>query len=119
MATITNQSYFIKRLKDSGYVVWKNFEDYNEADSRCWTVIIDPKVSSIFCTYYQNSGTFGNENFFELYDGGRYIPSNIKIKTDSIEVIIDFLLRHGVSNNKDYPGRDRYLSKRLNTYDEK
>ena len=56
---------------------------------------------------------------FEFNDGDRRIQRNFSIKTDSIEVIIDFLLRHGISNNSNYPGRDRYLTKRLNTYDEK
>jgi len=35
---ITTQSYFIKRLKDSGYVVYKIFDQYGEADPRSWTV---------------------------------------------------------------------------------
>jgi hypothetical protein len=95
---ITNQSYFIKRLKDSGYSVWRAFDEYSEADTRCWTVIIDPKVASILCTHYVNAGLFGDETYFELYDGGQYIPNGIKIKTDSIEILINYLVEWGINN---------------------
>jgi hypothetical protein len=98
MANITNQSYFVKRLKDSGYVVWKIFDKYSEIDPRQWTVCIDPELSSIFCTYYVNGGLFGDETFFELYDGGQYVPSNVKLKTSSIEIIIQYLMKWGIHN---------------------
>lgn len=99
MANITNQSYFIKRLKDSGYVVWKIFDEFSEIDPRQWTVCIDPKVASIFCTYYVNGGTFGDENFFEIYDGGQYVrPINVKLKTSSIEIVIQKLVEWGIHN---------------------
>ena len=39
---ITTQSYFIKRLKDSGYLVYRLFDEYSESDPRNWTVMIDP-----------------------------------------------------------------------------
>jgi len=38
----------------------------------------------------------GND-IFELYDGKQFIPSQIKIKTTSIEVIISYLVNHGVN----------------------
>ena len=47
---ITTQSYFIKRLKDSGYVVYKIFDEYSEADPRNWTVMIDPGNASVLCS---------------------------------------------------------------------
>ena len=43
---ITTLSYFVKRLKDSGYVVYKMFDEYSEADPRNWTVLIDPGNAS-------------------------------------------------------------------------
>lgn len=110
-------SYFIKRLRDNGFIVVKIFAIYNKADPRQWTVIVNPTEASVFITCYANKNSL-NEILFEIDDGGRKIPKNFFIKTDSIEVIIDYLIRHGVTNNINYPGRDRFLSKRLNNYDE-
>ena len=103
---ITTQSYFIKRLKDSGYMVYKIFDEYGEADPRSWTVMIDPGNASVFCTCYVNHhGMFG-ETFFEFYDGGQYIPERFKLKTDSIEVIISYLVKYGINNKSElYNGR--------------
>ena len=98
---ITTQSYFVKRLKDSGYIVYKIFDEYSEADPRSWTVMIDPGHASIFCTCSVNhEGMFG-ETFFEFYDGGQYIPEKFKLKTDSIEVIISYLFKYGINNKSD------------------
>ena len=97
---ITTQSYFIKRLKDSGYVVYKLFDEYSEADPRNWTVMIDPGGASIICTYYSNYGVFGDA-FFEFYDGGQFFPEKFKLKTDSIEVVITYLVKYGINNKSD------------------
>jgi hypothetical protein len=80
--------------------------------------MINPSESSVIITCYINKENI-NEILFEINDGGKKIQKNFFIRTDSIEVIIDFLLKHGVSNNVMYPGRDRYFTKRLNNYDEK
>lgn len=94
---ITTQGYFIKRLKDSGYHVWKIFENFGEADPRAWTIVIDPGGASVFCTCYINEGTFGLSSF-ELYDGGQFIPQKVKIATESIEVIISYLVKFNINN---------------------
>jgi len=80
--------------------------------------MVNPTEASVLITCYANKNNI-DEILFEIDDGGKRVPKNFFIKTSSIEVIIDYLLGHGVSNNTDYPGRDRYLSKRLNTYDER
>jgi hypothetical protein len=80
--------------------------------------MVNPSESSVFITCYANKNNL-DEILFEFNDGGRRIASNFFIKTDSIEVIIDFLLKNGVSNNIPYKGRERYFKKRLNNYDEK
>lgn len=110
--------YFIKRLRDNGFIVIKLFSVYSKADPRIWTIMVNPSEASVLITCYFNKEDM-NEVLFEINDGGKKIQKNFFIKTDSIEVIIDFLLKHGVSNNVSYPGRDRYMSKRLNNYDEK
>jgi hypothetical protein len=109
--------YFIKRLRDNGFIVIRIFSVYSKSDPRRWTVMVNPSESSVFITCYTNKNDLG-EILFEFNDGGSRIPKNYSIKTDSIEVIIDYLLTHGVTNNSQYHGRDRYMPKGLNNYDE-
>ena len=40
--------YFIKRLKDNGFVTFRIFNKYNIADPRKWTVLVDPGGASVF-----------------------------------------------------------------------
>jgi hypothetical protein len=94
---VTTCSYFIKRLRDSGYVADKLFSDYSHADPRSWTAIIDPLYSSIFVTCYNNHNDLGEE-YFEIYDGGQYIPDGFKIKTSSIEVIVEYLVKFNINH---------------------
>lgn len=96
--SITTYSYFCKRLKDNDFIVLKIFNDYGTHDPRRWTLVVDPGKSSVFITCYSNK-VFGGETLFELYDGGQRFPKNFSLKTESIEVIISFLIRHGVSND--------------------
>jgi hypothetical protein len=55
-----------------------------------------------------------NEIMFELNDGGLAIPRNFSIKTDSIEVIISYLLSKGIANTPQnspyYAERPKYSS---------
>ena len=94
---ITTPSYFIKRLRDSGYEVWKIYDRYGDSDPRSWTVVIDPGVASLFCTCFINAAEW-DDNYFELWDGNNYVPNKFKIKTDSIEVFISYLVRYGINN---------------------
>ena len=116
---IKTPSYFIKRLKDNGFVVLRLFSVYAKSDPRRWTIMVNPSESSVLITCYSNK-TEIDEILFELNDGGNRIPKNFSIKTDSIEVIIDYLITHGVSNNGEYRGRNRYITtKQLTTTDER
>lgn len=94
---ITTCSYFIKRLRDSGYVADKLYSEFNEADPRSWVAVIDPGVATVFVTCYNNHNELGEE-YFEIYDGGQYIPNNFKIKSSSIEVIVEYLVKFGINN---------------------
>jgi hypothetical protein len=97
---ITTVSYFIKRLRDSGYVADKLFSDYSEHDPRCWTAIVDPKNASIFITCFNNRNYLGEE-YFEISDGNQYVPENFKLKTSSIEVVIEYLVKFGINNKSE------------------
>jgi hypothetical protein len=94
---ITTISYFLKRLRDSGYVANKLYTDYNENDSRNWTIVVDPTNTSIIITCFNNKNYLGEE-FFEIYDGGQYIPENFRIKTSSIEIVVEYLIKFNINN---------------------
>jgi hypothetical protein len=94
---LTTVGYFIKRLRDSGYVTDKVFTDYAEHDPRSWTVIVDPKVASVFITCFNNHNSLGEE-YFEIHDGGQFIPERFKLKTSSIETVIEYLIKFGINN---------------------
>jgi hypothetical protein len=110
-------AYFIKRLRDNGFVVLRLFSVYAKSDPRRWTVMINPSFNSVMCTCYANKTELG-ETLFELDDGGERIPKSYFLKTDSMQVVINFLMKHGIFNG-DYPGRNRYYSKTLNNSNEK
>lgn len=114
---IKTPGYFIKRLRDNGFIVIRLFSVYAKSDPRRWTVMVNPSESSVLITCYVNKNDLG-EVLFELNDGGAQIPKNVNIKTDSIEVIIDYLITHGITNSANYHGRSRYMTKGLNNYDE-
>ena len=90
----TTCGYFMMRMRDSGYNVEKLYDNYTGTDPRAWTVVIDPGFSSILCTCYINRSELG-DNYFEFYDGGQFLP-NIKHKTQSIDVLIELLVKSGI-----------------------
>lgn len=92
---LTTLGYTLKRLRDSGYAVNKLFTEYSEADPRSWTIMIDPGVASVFCTCFVNDPFIG-DSFFELYDGNRYIPGKLNLKTSSFEVLVEHLVKYGI-----------------------
>lgn len=92
---LTTLGYTLKRLRDSGYIVNKLFTEYSETDPRCWTVIIEPGISSVLCTCYVNDPYIG-ESYFELHDGHQFIPGRLKIKTSSLEVLIGQLVKFNI-----------------------
>lgn len=106
---ITTRSYFIKRLKDSGYTVWNWYDNYSESDARVWTAVIDPGGTSIWVTLFNNK-SFLNETFFEIYDGNQFIPGKINLKTDSIEVLIKTLVDCNINNKNENYGKRKNIS---------
>jgi hypothetical protein len=94
---IKTAGYFIKRLKDSGFVVFKMFNAYHQNDPRRWNVLVDPGLGSVSVTCYQNKNEL-NEILFEFDDGGQKFPKGTFLKTESIETVIEYLLKRGVNN---------------------
>ena len=100
MNNITTQGYFIKRLRDCGFIVIKLFHDFSLTDPRKWVILINPNRESVLITCYCNKTNY-REIVFEISDGGNKIPKNFHLSTDSMEVIISYLIRNGVSNTVD------------------
>lgn len=94
---LTTLGYILKRLRDSGYYAHKLFTEYSDVDPRAWTIIIDPGIASVFCTCFVND-PFLDDSYFELYDGGQYIPGRLKLKTSSFEVLVEHLVRYNINN---------------------
>ena len=88
-------SYFMKRLKDSGYIIWKMFDNYGEHDSRYWTMLIEPEADAVWITCYLNKQEKG-DYYFELDDGNRNIPRKLLLKTESVETIISRLVSFNI-----------------------
>lgn len=89
-------SYFKKRLKDSGYVVWDIMNKFSIEDPRKWTILLNPSIESVFITCYVNREELGASPEFEMNDGGLRFQKNISIKTSSMEVIVNFLSEKGI-----------------------
>lgn len=95
---IKTAGYFIKRLKDNGFVVFKMFNAYSSADPRRWTVLVDPGYQSVYITCFTNKEEKGDV-LFELDDGGNNFNKGFYLKTNSIEVVINSLLEKGINND--------------------
>lgn len=94
---ITTLGYFIKRLKDNGYIVWKIMDRYDhDTDYRKWTVLINPSQESVMVTCLLNRGGLNELPCFDFYDGGRLFQKNYSVKTESMEVIMTHLIDHQV-----------------------
>ena len=106
---LTTVGYFIKRLRDCGYVTDKVFTDFSNSDARSWCVVVDPKNTSVFITCYNNHNYFGGE-YFELHDGGQFIPSRFKLKTSSIETIIEYLVKYNINNKSSTYGKKKEIN---------
>tara|TARA_R110002012_G_scaffold195733_1_gene363961 strand:- start:168 stop:503 length:336 start_codon:yes stop_codon:yes gene_type:complete len=87
--------YFIKRLKDNDFVTLRIFDKYSKTDPRRWTVLIDPAGSSVYVTCFENT-PFKDEYLFQFNDGNQMFKGNLSLKTDSIEVVVQKLLKSGV-----------------------
>ena len=98
---LSTPSYFIKRLKDNKFSTFKVFGNYSDLDPRKWTILIDPGVSSIYVTCFENK-TQNKEVLFEFNDGGRLFPKNFSLKTESIEIVVTTLLGAGVQQREDF-----------------
>jgi len=94
---IKTQSYFVKRLRDCGFITIKLFDKFDIQDPRKWSIMVDPEGSSVVITCYENKG----DVMFEFDDGGRKFPKKYNIKTLSMEIVVTNLIEKKVSQVKD------------------
>lgn len=92
---ITTCGYFLRRLRDSGYIAIRLFKDYGQADPRKWTIMVDPAGSSLMITCYLNKENNG-EVCFEFNDGGNRFVKNYFLKTQSMEIVITNLIEKNI-----------------------
>jgi hypothetical protein len=92
---IKTLSYFLKRLRDSGFIAIKLFNAYKDHDPRRWTIMVDPEGMCVLITCYENQA-FQGEVYFEFNDGGNRFPKNWNLKTKSMEVVVTNLIEKGV-----------------------
>jgi hypothetical protein len=92
---ITTCGYFLNRLRDSGFIAIRLFKDYGILDPRRWTIMVDPGVSSLIITCYENKD-FQGDIVFEFNDGGNKFPKNYNVKTQSMEIIVTMLIERGI-----------------------
>jgi hypothetical protein len=102
--------YFIKRLKDAGYVTLRMFDKYGENDSRKWTVLVDPSGVSVYITCFEDK-PFNNEYLFSFEDGNQQFSrgNGYVLKTSSIEVVIQRLVDHNVARVEDSKFLNKYI----------
>lgn len=93
---ISTQGYFIKRLKDSGYVVWRMFDKYSIADNRKWTLLVNPGQESVFVTCKVNVESRASTPHFDIYDP-RQVVNMRTVVTDSIEVLINHMIELNIT----------------------
>lgn len=93
---ISTLSYFKKRLKDNGYVVWDIMNTYSMEDPRKWTVMLNPGVHSIYITCVINREEMGQSPEFEINDSGLRFQRNLVLRTSSIEVLVNMLTKRGI-----------------------
>lgn len=93
---IQTLSYFKKRLKDNGYVIWDVMKKYSLPDPRKWTIMLNPSIESVYITCYVNREELGSTPEFEMNDGGMRFQKNIVLRTSSMEVMINWLSSKGI-----------------------
>lgn len=99
-------SYFKKRLKDSGYIVWDIMNSFSLEDPRKWTILVNPSLESVFVTCVVNRSELGAVPEFEINDGGMRFQRNLIIKTKSMEVIMNMLNNKGILPDDSFYKKD-------------
>ena len=107
--SLSTPGYFLKRLRDAGYIAIRLFQDYAPEDTRKWTIMVSPSKDSVMITCLNIFDNDRESTSFLIYDGGIKWPQNFVIKTSSINVIIQELQDHEVGKAEE---NERYFKTR-------
>lgn len=99
--SLSTPGYFLKRLRDAGYIAIRLFQDYAPEDIRRWTIMVSPSKDSVMITCLNIFDNNRESTNFLIYDGGNKWPQNFIIKTSSINVIIQELREHEIAKSEE------------------
>lgn len=99
--SLSTPGYFLKRLRDAGFIAIRLFQDYAPDDTRRWTIMVNPSKDSIMITCLNIFDNDRESTKFLIYDGGQKWPQNFIISTSSINVIVQELREHDVSSDNE------------------
>ena len=106
---VTTKSYLMKRLRDCGYKIDSlPVEYYSPESSRKWSIILDMGNPSRSNTSANVIITCFHDGSLQFYDGINFIP-NIKLTTDSIDVIAEFLNDRGIIGKHPFYGTQHWV----------
>lgn len=95
---IDTPGYFIKRLRDAGFIVIRLFDKFAPEDTRKWSVCVNPSQESVIITCH-NRFEERDVITFQLDDGGNKWSRNFFLKTSSINIVIAELKDKGISTD--------------------
>ena len=99
--SLSTPGYFLKRLRDAGFIAIRLFQDYAPEDKRRWTIMVSPSKDSVMITCLNIFENDRESVKFLIYDGGNKWPQNFIISTSSINVIIQELREHEICKGEE------------------
>lgn len=84
---IFTKSYVIKRLVENKFYVKHLVDSYPKADSRYWTILINPGRNDIFLTCIRSKDL--SKTQFRIYSKD---DANILVETESLNVLLSILM---------------------------
>lgn len=97
--SIATPGYFIKRMRDAGFIVIRLFDKFTPEDSRKWMVCVNPSQESVIITCHNNFTEERDLIKFQLDDGNVKWPKNFYLNTSSINIVIQELKDKGVNTD--------------------
>lgn len=78
---------FVNNIQKSSFTVRKLDFAFNQADTRCWSVLLNPDTNRIIVTYNVNRYELGTQYFDIFYSEGILEDVEVEDIYDTLEVI--------------------------------
>lgn len=110
---ISTPGYFLKRLRDAGFITIRVFCDYAPEDTRKWTLMVSPGKDSVMITCLEQAIENSTQSLttFKIDDGGLKWPANYYLRTNSVNVVIRELIEREISMEEE---NSKYFKKNEN-----